>query len=180
MADRHHTDQRTLKQQIEGEVGSHWGVYDDDREPKFAFTTPVVPVPNWTSLAAISIGLSVLILALMFRDSRGLSSGGAGFLAVVAYAITTFVVWLLYDFTQQYMSPGMLTVGVVLFIAALGVITVLLAEAHEWAEALWLKRWRRAPTLQSQPDHLLPKVSVHVPAYNEPPDMLIETLDALA
>jgi cellulose synthase/poly-beta-1,6-N-acetylglucosamine synthase-like glycosyltransferase len=26
----------------------------------------------------------------------------------------------------------------------------------------------------------LPKVSVHVPAYNEPPDMLIETLDALA
>jgi glycosyltransferase involved in cell wall biosynthesis len=26
----------------------------------------------------------------------------------------------------------------------------------------------------------VPKVSVHVPAYNEPPDMLIETLDALA
>ena len=68
------------KQQIEGEVGSHWGVYDDAREPKFAFTAPVVPVPNWTSLAAISIGLSVLVLALLFRDSRGLSSGGAGFL----------------------------------------------------------------------------------------------------
>ena len=26
----------------------------------------------------------------------------------------------------------------------------------------------------------LRKVSVHLPAYNEPPDMLIETLDALA
>ena len=26
----------------------------------------------------------------------------------------------------------------------------------------------------------LPKVSIHVPAYNEPPQMLIETLDALA
>ena len=25
------------------------------------------------------------------------------------------------------------------------VIVVLLAEAHEWAEALWLKEWRRAP-----------------------------------
>ena len=168
------------KQQVEGEVGSHWGVYDDDREPKFAFTTPVVPVPNWTSLAAISIGLSVLILALMFRDSRGLSSGGRGFLAVVAYAITTFVVWLLYDFTQQYMSAGMLAVGVVLFVAALGVIVVLLAEAHEWAESLWLKRWRRSPLPQALPDHRLPKVSVHVPSYNEPPAMMIDTLNALA
>ena len=81
----------------------------------------------------------------MFRDSRGLSSGGRGFLAVVAYSITTFVVWLLYDFTQQYMSAGMLAVSIVLFFAALAVIVVLLAEAHEWAEALWLKRWRRAP-----------------------------------
>ena len=34
---------------------------------------------------------------------------------------------------------------------------------------------RRAAT-----DTPLPKVSIHVPAYNEPPEMLIETLDALA
>lgn len=168
------------KRKLEGDVGSHWGIFNDERDPKFAFTTPVVPVPNWSSLAAISIGLSVLVLALLFRDSRGLSSGGRGFLALVAYAITTFVVWLLYDFTQQYMTPAMLTVGVILFVAVLGVILVLLAEAHEWAEALWLKRWRRAPLPQVVPDHLLPKVSVHVPAYNEPPDMLIQTLDALA
>jgi len=30
------------------------------------------------------------------------------------------------------------------------------------------------------PDQWLPKVSVHVPAYNEPPELLAETLDALA
>lgn len=168
------------KRQIEGEAGSHWGVYNDEREAKFAFTSPVVPVPNWQSLAAVSIGLSVLILALLFRDSRGLSSGGRGFLAFVAYAITTFVVWLLYDFTQQYMSPAMVGVSVVLFVAALGVVAVMLAEAHEWAEALWLKRWRRAPKPRAVPDHLLPKVSIHVPAYNEPPEMLKQTLNALA
>lgn len=115
------------KRQIEGEAGGHWGVFDADREAKFAFTTPVVAVPNWYGLAAISIGLSVLVLALMFRDSAGLSSGGRGFLALVAYAITTFVVWLLYDFAQQYMTPTMLVVGVLLFLAALGVIVVLLA-----------------------------------------------------
>jgi len=168
------------KRAIEGEAGSHWGVFDAGREAKFAFTTPVIPVPGWTRLAAISIGVSVLILALMFRDSAGLSPGGRGFLALVAFAITTFVVWLLYDFTQQYMTPAMLAVGVTLFIAALGVIVVLLAEAHEWAEALWLKGWRRSPLPQAQPGDRLPRVSVHVPAYNEPPDMLIQTLDALA
>ena len=168
------------KREIEGDVGSHWGVYDAEREPKFEFTTAVVGVPNWSSLAAISIGLSVLILALMFRDSRGLSSSGRGFLALVAYAITTFVVWLLYDFTQQYMTPAMLVVGAALFLAALGVIVVLLAEAHEWAEALWLKQWRRSPLPAALPEHRLPRVSIHVPAYNEPPDMLVQTLDALA
>ena len=56
----------------------------------------------------------------------------------------------------------------------------LLAEAHEWAEALWLKQSRRPTLPQALPDHLLPKVSVHVPAYNEPPEMLMQTLDALA
>ncbi|WP_078120863.1 glycosyltransferase [Thiosocius teredinicola] len=168
------------KREIEGEAGSHWGIYNVDREPKFAFTAPVVPVPNWTNLAAISIGLSILVLALLFRDSGGLSPGGRGFLALIVYAITTFVVWLLYDFTQQYLTPLMLGVGIMLFVAVIGVIVVLLAEAHEWAEALWLKRWRRSPEPLVVSDAELPKVSVHVPAYNEPPDMLIETLDALA
>ena len=168
------------KRAIEGDVGSHWGVFDAARQPKFEFTTPVVPIPNWSSLAAISIGVSIFILALMFRDSAGLSPRGRGFLALVAYAITTFVVWLLYDFTQQYMTPAMLATGVALLIAALGVIVVLLAEAHEWAEALWLKQLRRQPLPQPVPDEHLPKVSIHVPAYNEPPEMLMQTLDALA
>jgi cellulose synthase/poly-beta-1,6-N-acetylglucosamine synthase-like glycosyltransferase len=63
----------------------------------------------------------------------------------------------------------------------LGVIAVLLAEAYEWAEAHWVTTHSRAAGL-SRNDALQyhPKVSVHVPAYNEPPDMLIETLDALA
>ena len=124
--------------------------------------------------------LVLLILALLFRDSAGLSSGGRGFLAFVAYAIATFVVWLLYDFTLEYMTPAMLAVGIALCIAALGVILVLLTEAHEWAEALWIKQSRRPQLAPHLPDHRLPKVSVHVPAYNEPPEMLKQTLDALA
>src|SRR2546430_8187806 len=67
-----------------------------------------------------------------------------------------------------------------LLLGMLGVMLVLLAEAHEWAEAHWVEYRRRlgAPLMSS--DARSPRVSIHVPAYNEPPAMLIETLDALA
>jgi cellulose synthase/poly-beta-1,6-N-acetylglucosamine synthase-like glycosyltransferase len=59
---------------------------------------------------------------------------------------------------------------------------VLLAEAHEWAEAHWVLGRRRLaePIAHDDEGTVFPKVSIHVPAYNEPPEMVIETLDALA
>jgi cellulose synthase/poly-beta-1,6-N-acetylglucosamine synthase-like glycosyltransferase/exo-beta-1,3-glucanase (GH17 family) len=170
------------KKDLEGEAGSLWGVYNDLRQTKFEFTQPVIRIPQWRELAAISIALAVIILLLLFRDSKGLLDRGRGFLATVAYAITTFAVWVVYDFQQQYMTASTLVVGIVLLFAATGAILVILAEAHEWAESLWINKWRRLP----QPietitdDDALPMISVHVPAYNEPPDMMIETINALA
>lgn len=169
------------KRELEGEAGTYWGVYDDQREQKFAFSAPVIRIPQWRELAAIAIGLSVILLALLFRDSGGLKYRGRGFLALIAYAIVTFVVWMVYDFSRQYMTTGTLIVGILLLLAALGVVVVLLAEAHEWAEALWLSRWRRTPDGHTATtDSALPMVSIHVPAYNEPPEMMIQTLNALA
>ena len=168
------------KRQLEGEAGTNWGVYNLDREPKFSFTAPVVRMPGWQGLVAISIGLTVLLLAVMFRDSGGLMARGRGFLAMVAYAITTFAVWMVWEYSRQYLTPATLAVGSVLFMAAIGVIVVLLAEAHELAESAWMRPWRNLPRSEEVPEEQLPMVSVHVPAYNEPPEMLIQTLDALA
>ncbi|NCC77163.1 MAG: glycosyltransferase, partial [Clostridia bacterium] len=169
------------KKNLEGEAGSLWGVYDDNREPKFEFTAPVIRIPQWRELAAISIVLAVLILALLFRDSKGLLDTGRGFLALIAYAITTFAVWMVYDFQRQYMTVSSLLVGIVLLLAATGAILVILAEAHEWAESLWTRKWQRLPKpAENVSDDQLPMVSIHVPAYNEPPDMMIQTINALA
>ena len=168
------------KMKDEGQAGGYWGVYNADREAKFEFTAPVIRIPQWQGLVAISIGLAVLILLLLFRDSGSMKSTGRGFLALITYGIATFAVWMVYDYSENYMTWGGVVVGIVLFFAAIGVILVLLTEAHEWAEAIWLDEWRRAPTLKPVPDEELPMVSVHVPAYNEPPDMLMQTLDALA
>jgi cellulose synthase/poly-beta-1,6-N-acetylglucosamine synthase-like glycosyltransferase len=66
----------------------------------------------------------------------------------------------------------------------LGISLVLLAEAHEWAETSWVKRRRRLFTrTDCTPSYnpiRYPKVSVHVPAYNEPPEMVKQTLNSLA
>src|SRR2546421_359721 len=168
------------KAYLEGAVGSYWGVYDVNRQPKFAFSAPIVRVPEWHILAAVSVAVALLVLGLLYLNSEALRNRGRSFLAVVVYAAATIAVWVIYDFTQQYMTVASVIAGVLLLLGMLGVMLVLLAEAHEWAEAHWVEYRRRlgAPLLchSARP----PKVSIHVPAYNEPPAMLIETLDALA
>ncbi|HEY0767771.1 MAG TPA: glycosyltransferase, partial [Steroidobacteraceae bacterium] len=168
------------KAYMEGAVGSYWGVYDVNRHPKFAFTAPIVRVPEWHILAAVSVAVALLVLGLLYLTSDTLRNRGRSFLAVVVYAAATIAVWVFYDFTQQYMTVSSVIAGVLLLLGMLGVMLVLLAEAHEWAEAHWVTYRRRlgAPLLGTGPRP--PKVSIHVPAYNEPPAMLIETLDALA
>jgi len=164
----------------EGAVGSYWGVYDVSRKPKFAFTAAIVRVPEWHTLAAISVAVALFILFAFYFNSATLRNRGRSFLAVVVYAAATITVWVFYDFTQQYMTVSSVVSGVLLLLGMLGVILVLLAEAHEWAEAHWVTSRRRLGPPMRANGEPQPKVSIHVPAYNEPPDMVIETLEALA
>jgi exo-beta-1,3-glucanase (GH17 family)/cellulose synthase/poly-beta-1,6-N-acetylglucosamine synthase-like glycosyltransferase len=168
------------KAQGEGGVGAYWGVYNVDREQKFEFTAPIVRVPEWHVLAGISVVIALLLLALFYMHSSSLRTRGRTMLAVVVYAAATLSVWVIYDYTQQYLTITTVIVGVLLILGMLGVIAVLFAEAHEWAEAHWIRGHERLHDPRRSDTAHLPKVSVHVPAYNEPPDMLIETLDALA
>jgi exo-beta-1,3-glucanase (GH17 family) len=131
------------KAYMEGAVGSYWGVYDVNRQPKFAFTAPIVRIPEWHILAAVSIGVSLLVLGLLYLTSGTLRNRGRSFLAVVVYAAATLAVWVIYDFTQQYMTVSSVISGVLLLLGMLGVLLVLLAEAHEWAEAHWVEYRRR-------------------------------------
>jgi hypothetical protein len=131
------------KREIEGEVGAYWGVYDVQRRPKFQFTEPIVKIPEWPVLAGISVVIALVIFALLLIDSRHLGARGRGFLALVTYAAATIAVWIIYDYTHQYLTLTGIVVGILLALGMIGVIVVLLAEAHEWAEALWTMQHRR-------------------------------------
>jgi len=171
------------KGQAEGAVGAYWGVYDANRRPKFEFTKPIVRLPAWQVLAGVSVLLAAAMLFWFYAHSGTLKNRGRSFLAVIIYATSALTTWVMYSYSQQYLNLTSITVGVLLFIGMLGVIAVLLAEAHEWAEAHWVRLRRRLlvrPASENTDESYRPFVSIHVPAYNEPPDMLIQTLDALA
>jgi exo-beta-1,3-glucanase (GH17 family)/cellulose synthase/poly-beta-1,6-N-acetylglucosamine synthase-like glycosyltransferase len=173
-------DQRWKRLLGEGAVGAYWGVFNAAREPKFEFSKPIVEIPQWRILAGISVLFALVTFTLLLIDAKTLSHHGRGFLAVIAYVLATAVVWIIYDYLQQYLSLGAVIVGVLMLVGMIGVIIVLLVEAHEWAEALWVKERRRQFASVTAATGTLPMVSIHVPAYNEPPEMLIETLNALA
>ena len=168
------------KAQSEGGVGAYWGVYDVARRPKFSFEEPIVRLPNWHFLAAISILTSVCMLGIFAFSSKTLRAKGYSLLGLVAYSTATVLVWIIYDYSQQYLTLTSVIVGILLVIGMVGVITILLTEAHEWAEAHWFTIRRRNIHVDELVTHHFPKVSIHVPAYNEPAEMMIETLNALA
>ncbi|TBU96855.1 glycosyltransferase [Stutzerimonas kirkiae] len=164
----------------EGSVGAYWGVFNAERQMKFPMTGPVVEIPQWRLLASASGVLALLALALLMIDGSALRQRGRTFLTIIAFLVATMLVWIAYDFSQQYANWFSITVGLLLALGALGVMIVLLTEAHELAETVW-KRQRQRPFLPVTGDSgYRPKVSVHVPCYNEPPGMVIQTLDALS
>jgi len=163
----------------EGTVGRYWGIYNTKREAKFPFNAPVAPIPEWPAIAAFSLAFAIFILAFVLRDSRGLVHQGRGFLVLVSFLISSLVVWLIHDYSSKYLTGEQIAVAIGLMIAACGVAIVILAEAHEWAESLWGSGRKTRMLRPSTPNSTQPRVSIHLPIYNEPPDMVIETLNAL-
>ena len=168
------------KKDSEGAVGAYWGVYDVLRRPKFPFSEPIVPIAHWWWLAAASVLIAAVTFSILLLDSQTLGTRGRGFLAMTVFAIASAAVWVVYDYTSQYLTVISIVVGLVMIGGMFGVIAVLLTEAHEWAEARWIIRWRRTLKPSTAHEHVSPMVSIHVPIHNEPPEMVIETINALA
>ncbi len=169
------------KAETEGAVGAYWGIWDAERSVKFPFVEPVRHLPQWPTLAVATAIIAFASLGFLLRDGTLLKNRGRSFLTIVAHGVAAGAVWIVFEYANQYLTLLSISVGIALFIGFIGLAIVLLTEAHEMAEAAWVKARRRpfapAPVPAGAPQ---PKVSIHVPAYNEPPDMMKRTLDALA
>ncbi len=169
------------KRTIEGRVGAYWGVYGADRQEKFPLAGPVVERANWQALAAgstVAAALPILLFLLYFRNLK--PAGQAMFAGMIQLSVSAFA-WSLGVALSQYQTWGTIAAWAVLMVAMVLLIAIVLAEGFEMVEVLWTRGWQRYfPPSPAPPDARLPKVSLHVAICNEPPQMVIQTLDSLA
>jgi exo-beta-1,3-glucanase (GH17 family)/cellulose synthase/poly-beta-1,6-N-acetylglucosamine synthase-like glycosyltransferase len=170
---------------FEGGVGPYWGIFNAAREPKFAWTGPVVN-PDYWKLATIAVLVGILMSLPILRladatvmQSLMLSAAANG---VGAWVATVFAYWTGHYFV--FGSAFALTLGLTLLVP---LVLIAMARIEEIAAVAFGRGPRRlivkgaplAPATMGE-SVTFPKVSIHVPAYFEPPEMLKQTLDAVA
>src|SRR5712671_1686700 len=170
---------------FEGGVGPYWGILNASREPKFAWTGPIVNENYW-KLAIIALLVGILMSLPILRLSEPtamqafvLSAAANG---VGAWVATVFAYWAGHYFV--FGSAFALTLGLILLVP---LVLIAMARIEEIAAIAFGRGPRR---LIAKPGTLapatmgdsvtFPKVSIHIPAYFEPPEMLKQTLDAVA
>jgi exo-beta-1,3-glucanase (GH17 family)/cellulose synthase/poly-beta-1,6-N-acetylglucosamine synthase-like glycosyltransferase len=163
----------------EGGVGAYWGLFDASREAKFAWTGPVNDPDHW-KLTGLAVLLGLLMsLPILARPrataaeaippALAANAAGAWFAIVFAFWRGHYFVWG---------AAFALGLGIVLLIP---LVVIALARIEEIATIAFGRTPRRlfaagAPAV----DGVAPKVSIHIPAHREPPEMLKATLDAVA
>jgi exo-beta-1,3-glucanase (GH17 family)/cellulose synthase/poly-beta-1,6-N-acetylglucosamine synthase-like glycosyltransferase len=170
------------KESGEGRVGAYWGLFDAAREAKFPLAGPVARDPEWLGkavLASVLAFLPMLFFCLRFAEIRAV---GRATYCVLVQAGATLLVWSIgipFDFYLDAFDWAML---VLLLPAQLAILAILLCNGFEFVEALWLPRWRRGAALRTEDDARSewPLVSIHLACHDEPPEMVIATLDSLA
>ena len=165
---------------FEGGVGPYWGLLDASRNPKFSWTGPVGNPDHW-KLAGIALLVSVL-LSLPILSASAVTVWQIVLLAAAANAVGAWSAALFAYWNGHYFVPGAafaLGLGTLLLIP---LIIIALARIEEIASIAFGRKPMRlvpnAPPLA--PEFVAPKVSIHIPAYREPPEMLKQTLDAVA
>ena len=164
---------------FEGNVGPYWGIFDASLRPKFAWTGPLVDADYWkAAFVAILIGslFSLSVLAL-----PGPTVSQAAVLAGADHLVGDWCAGVQIYWHDHYLLHGEL-ITFVIALPLLGLLApiVLFRVRELTAVALGSKPTRllnlSSPVLNAR----LPKVSVHVPAYREPPEMLLRTIDSVA
>src|SRR5438552_7517522 len=169
---------------FEGGVGPYWGILNAAREPKFAWSGPVVDEAYW-KLATIALLVGVLMSLPILRLSEAtvmqslmLSASANG---IGAWVATVFAYWNGHYFV--FGSAFALTLGLILLAP---LVLIAMARIEEIAAVAFGRNPRRL-LVKGQHEvpadagtEAFPKVSIHVPAYFEPPEMLKQTLDAVS
>lgn len=165
----------------EGRVGAYWGLFHADRTPKFALDGPVSPDASWELEAAAASLLGFVAIAwFALRFARMRFASRLAF-AVALQGVAAFVVWLLAVPLDHYLRPAD-WMALAVLVPTLGLmVAIVLAGLFEFVEMFWRGNLRREFGLRPMPPGAAePRVSLHLACCNEPPAMVIATLESLA
>jgi len=168
------------KEAYEWKVGTHWGVWDADRHPKFSMIEPVEEIKQWRLQAGGATILALIPVMWFLYNWRHLHTRGKIFFAVLLQFAASLVIWTMSTPVIRDFAPSTKLMYSVLVPAQIILLVVILIAGYELTELTWARQKRRDFTPETAPQPTrFPKVSLHLPCYNEPPDMLKLTLDSL-
>ena len=164
---------------FEGSVGPYWGMLNASREAKFSWSGPIFSADHW-KLAGLALALG-LFFSLPILGVRGATAGQAAFLAAAANMSGAWLASVAAYWQGHYFVPGSAVafgIGVLMMVP---LVLIVLAKIEEIAAVAFGTAPRRIIDQPLRaPVGFLPKVSLHIPAYREQPEMLKRTLDSVA
>lgn len=169
------------KIEIEGTAGAYWGLFNIDRQLKFPMEGDVLANPTWRNWATGAALLSIILMTAFLFSRKRLKLPGKFFFGIIANLAASVLFWSASIAAAQYQTTFSIVFWAILLMMQVMAILVLLTESLEIAEVLWHRKGRRTfVPLKPSSDFKYPKVSIHLPIHNEPPEMVRKTLNALA
>jgi exo-beta-1,3-glucanase (GH17 family)/cellulose synthase/poly-beta-1,6-N-acetylglucosamine synthase-like glycosyltransferase len=169
------------KTSFEGRAAGYWGMMDLDRAPKWAMTGPVMENTHWKAWALGSIAAAIMLAGALLSRRPDIRFTGKIMVAGLAQGFVGVFTLVLLAMSQKYLSVFAGFVWAMLAAGQALLLLLLLADSFELAEVVYGRDFKRRPAIAPAPaGSKLPKVSIHVAICNEPPEMVRETLNALA
>lgn len=165
---------------FEGNVGPYWGIFDASLRPKFPWTGPIIVDPDRWKVNVLAVLIGVL-LSIPLLGLRSITAGQAALLGAADHAVGAWCASMLAYWQAHYLVTGEV-LAFALGVPLIGLlIPIMMSRIEELSEIAFGRAPRRLlAAAPNAPDHFAPKVSIHIPAYREPPEMLARTLDAIA
>ncbi len=169
------------KTAFEGRAAGYWGMFTLDRHQKWSLTGPVENNPAWIFYALGSVALMLAATMALLSRRPDMRVAGKLIFAGLVQGFGAALAMLLMVMGETYLS---LTAAAVWGGLALGqglLLFLLIADSFDLVETIFGRvQKRHFEPIPAPAGAKLPKVSIHLPICNEPPQMVRLTLDALA
>jgi cellulose synthase/poly-beta-1,6-N-acetylglucosamine synthase-like glycosyltransferase len=136
----------------------------------------------WRRLVLLSIGLGLInaiLVGLLWLLWPDWNTRGHAFMVAFTAVQIIFIARIAWAILTGGLGLVGILLSLILFAAELIVVLLTIYFAFEVLNVICRIRWRREYLPFTGSSDFWPKVSIHVPAHSEPPEMVIKTLTAL-